>query len=764
MGDDAMPSDSSTTGRFIRTTLPEAKHRGTPYRPLLFAAFCSSACLFLLELFAGKLLLPRFGGAPAVWISCLSFFQVTLVAAYATAHAISRRAPPRLQVAVVATLFITAGMMSLVMDRIPPVMASAGVLPELVKVPAVLACTVGPAFFTLATLAPLLGHWHAMLVGDRGGKGKEHAAYGLYAAGNLGSFSALLAYPFLLEPMVGLKRQATFLWVMFAVVGLLTFVSGRRAFATAHVTQSGNAEPTTNPVSWRHWLRWVLLAAVPASLLASVTTHLTVEIAPLPLLWIVPLAIYLGSYVLVFSRARPWFQRYESVAMIVTLPFVIWLVNCDVREPMKLVLLAHCALFSVICIALHGMLADDRPPVAQLTTFYIAMACGGALGGLLNATFAPLVFDAHYEFPIALAAAAGLLRVSCRERSPATRLIAASVATAFWALATGCIPGLPIHWSLSMVGSIAAAAIGLRFFQGWERTLAITILLLGGFWVSESSRQVIYRTRTFFGVLRVAERANGPSRELIHGSIRHGAQLISSDPERRRIPLTYYHPAGPLGSIFGGLRQCLDLRRVAVAGLGVGTVASYAEPGQEFVFVEIDPAIVRISRNDEWFTFLADCQGRARIVVDDARLAFSQESDGSFDLLLVDAFTGDSVPTHLLTREALALYGRKVSPHGVIAMHISNRYLDLAPVVEALAADGGWMALDGDDRQVPTDVARLGSRWMVLSRSPETLRAVYANKTSDRWGWRPAVGRAVGTVWTDDRAPVADALISSASE
>lgn len=739
---------------------------GGPEGLLLIAAFCSSACLFLLELFAGKFLLPRFGGAPAVWVSCLSFFQITLVAAYATAHAISRRAHPRLQVAVVTALFLTSALMTLVMDRMPSVVISAGVLTEVVAVPAVLACTIGPAFFMLATLAPLLGHWHAMLVGDRvpGGQGTDHSTYGLYAAGNLGSFSALLAYPFLVEPICGLKRQAVLLGVMFAVVGVLTFVSGRRVLACGQIARCQDAEPTPNPVGWRRWLWWVLLAAVPASLLASVTTHLTVEVAPLPLLWIVPLAIYLGSFVLVFSRVRPWLQRYESVAVIVTLPVVLWLVSCDVREPTELVLLGHCVLFFVICIALHGRLVDNRPPVAHLTIFYMAMAIGGALGGLLNATVAPLVFDAHYEFPLAIAAAAGLLEVFHRRRSLVTRLIAASVAAAFWALATGSIPGLPVHGSLSMVGGITAATIGLSFFQGWERTLGIAILLLASFWISESSRQVIHRTRSFFGVVRVAESANGPSHELIHGTIRHGAQLISSDPERRRIPLTYYHPAGPLGSIFGALRQCLELRRVGVAGLGVGTVASYAEPGQEFVFVEIDPAIVRISQNDDWFTFLADCEGRTRIVIDDARLAFGHESDGSFDLILVDAFTGDSVPTHLLTREALALYGRKVSPNGVVAMHISNRYLDLAPVVEALAADGGWMVLDGDDREVPTDVARLGSRWMVLSRSLETVKAVYENKTSDLWGWRPAFARAAGTVWTDDRAAVADALLYGTSD
>jgi hypothetical protein len=291
-----------------------------------------------------------------------------------------------------------------------------------------------------------------------------------------------------------------------------------------------------------------------------------------------------------------------------------------------------------------------------------------------------------------------------------------------------------------------------------QRAVGLALVLLTSFWMIEQERQVLHRTRTFFGVLRVEASDNGPSRELVHGTIRHGVQLVSSDPDRRRIPLAYYHPTGPLGSIFGAIEQVAPLGRVGVAGLGVGTVAAYAKPGQEFVFFEIDPAIVSIAHNAQWFSYLADTAGRCRIVVDDARLALAREPDDTFELLVIDAFTGDSVPTHLLTREALDLYGRKLAAEGVLAVHISNRYLNLAPIVAALAAEGGWMALDGADRDVPEDFARLPSRWMALTRSLDIAKRVYSNPTSPRWQWQPSLPGPRAWAWTDDRTSVTDAL------
>jgi hypothetical protein len=385
------------------------------------------------------------------------------------------------------------------------------------------------------------------------------------------------------------------------------------------------------------------------------------------------------------------------------------------------------------------------------------MATGGACGGLFNAILAPAAFDAHHEFPLAVAATAALVppMVAWGRSSRWGAVAFAGLVIAAVLAFAPLMPPTRSGW-LALLGVVVATiVVSLR---GRERAAALAVLLMLTFFVDETVHRVSHRSRTFFGVLRVCDDSNGPSRRLMHGSITHGAQLVSNDPQRRAIALSYYHQAGPLGSIFRGMDTARPPQRVAVAGLGVGTIASYAQPGQEFVFIEIDPEVVRIARDAGLFTFLTDCRGDVRVVTDDARLALEREPDGSIDLLVVDAFTGDSVPTHLLTREALDLYGRKVGPDGVVALHISNKYLDFVPVVESLAADGGWMAIHARDADVPPEYARSPSEWMALSRSLDTIKAIYTCPTSDRWTWKPAAEKPSSLPWTDDRTAVAEAL------
>jgi spermidine synthase len=739
---------------------PAAHVRDAPDLWLLAAAFSGSLCLFLLELFAGKFLLPRFGGAPSVWVSCLAFFQVALVAGYFFADRVGRISAPRIQFAVIAGLFAITALATVVIARQPDMLAIGDGVARAIAVPLVLTCTVGPTFFTLATLAPLLGHWHAQHGRhDRGGgPDTGDVAYRLYAGSNAGSFLALVAYPFAIENVAGLSRQAEILAGLFLLVAALTLTAGWRLTRHAPRLIDEQAMRSEPAVGWRRWLRWAVLAAIPASWLSSITTYATAEVAPIPLLWIVPLAIYLASFVVVFAANGRDLRRFEPTLAIAAIVAIAWLLGGNVREPTWAVLVGHCIAFFMICVALHGLLVDSRPPAGQLTVFSLAMATGGALGGLFNALVAPLLFDAYHEFPLVVAAAAGVIPPVARSWSLRPRLSAAVAAAAGMATAAGMVPGLPPSRSLWLVAIGAAALVALFAVERRERAVSLAIVLLAAFWMIEQERQVLYRTRTFFGVLRVEASDNGPSRELVHGTIRHGVQLVSSDPDRRRIPLAYYHPTGPLGSIFAALEQSARPGRVGVAGLGVGTVAAYAQPGQEFVFFEIDPAIVAIARNPKWFSYLADTAGRCRIVVDDARIALAREPDHAFDLLVIDAFTGDSVPTHLLTREALNLYGRKLKADGILAVHISNRYLDFAPIIAALAAEGGWMALDGADRDVPEDFARLASRWMALTRSLDIAKRVYSTPTSPRWQWQPSLPGPRAPVWTDDRTSVREAL------
>lgn len=718
------------------------------------AAFCSSACLFLLELIAGKSLLPRFGGAPGVWTSCLAFFQVSLVAAYWYADRLIRTLSPRSQLLAQTALFTAAWAVTTMGLGTALAAGLADRLPLAVVVMAFLAVSVGPVFFMVATLSPLFAHWRTLWGGGRD-------AHWLYAAGNAGSFAVLAAYPAVIEPAAGLSRQASLAGQFFMVVGLLAFLCGVLAMRQR---PAGDADrlpaPAALPANERgaaRWFGWAVLAALPASWLASVTTHATVEIAPIPLLWIVPLAAYLASFVIVFAPWGRGLRRFEPVALCIAVGIVAWLLAGNVSDPTWPVLALHIVAFFVVCVCLHGMLVDARPPAEDLSSFYLAMATGGACGGLFNAILAPAVFDAHHEFPIAVAATAALVPSLVGWRRP-TRWGAVAAAGLAVAAVLALAPWMPPSRTVWLVVVGVAVVTILVALRGWERAAAFASLLVLTFFVAETVHRVSHRSRTFFGVLRVCDDTNGPSRRLMHGSIAHGAQLVSDDPERRGIALSYYHQAGPLGSVFQGMDTARPPRRVAVAGLGVGTIASYAKPGQEFVFIEIDPEVVRIANDPDFFTFLADCRGDVRIVTDDARLALEREPDGSIDLLVVDAFTGDSVPTHLLTREALDLYGRKVAPEGVVALHVSNKYLDFVPVVEALAADGGWMAIHARDADVPAEYARTPSEWMALSRSLETVKAIYTSPTSARWTWKPAAEKPSSLPWTDDRTAVAEAM------
>jgi SAM-dependent methyltransferase len=726
------------------------------------AAAAGSGALFLLELIAGKILLPRFGGAPGVWVSCLAFFQVALVAATLYADRLIRLRRPRLQLAVQAGVFALAAVVApLGLVAALSLAGPESPLPLALLVVVVLALGVGPVFFAVATLSPIFGHWRSLwpdIANDQVTGGQ--AAYGLYAAGNAGSFAILAAYPTLIEPLAGIEQQVAAASRLFlAVAVLMLVVGGFTVFFTRRQIALPSRPVTSSHGTWSEWLTWALFAAVPASWLASVTTHATVEVAPIPLLWVVPLAVYLASFVVVFSSFGRRLQRFEGPALLVTSAVAIWMVAADTTEPAMVVLAFHIIAFAIACVCIHGLLVDRRPPPERLSSFYLAMAVGGACGGLWNALVAPAIFDAHHEFPLAIAAAAGLAPAAMRLRPPIKLVAIAIIVVVVGGVLALSYTVLLNRWIWLAVLALAVAVPAVALV-GIERTVAFFALALATFFVDEATGHVVHRERTFFGVLRVRDSSNGPSRILMHGGIRHGVQLVSDDPDRRRIPLAYYAEAGPLGSIFRGLEATGQRTRVGVAGLGIGTVASYARSGDDYVFFEIDPAVARIAEDTRWFTYLADCKGRTRVVIDDARHALEAEPDGSLDLLVIDAFTGDSVPTHLLTREAFALYSRKLNPDGVLALHVSNKYLDFVPVVEAIAADGGWMGVYARDVDVDPEAARIPSEWMALSRSLDSIKAIYANPTSERWRWQPVNETPSARPWTDDRTAVIEALLS----
>jgi len=704
----------------------------------LAAAASGSAAVFLAELLAGKMLLPHFGGSPATWIVCLAFFQVTLVAAYAFSDLLAVRARPGPQIMVQAAVF-GAAIIALVAGRGGP---SAGRFADMatarfpgLAVAAELTTLIGLPFFAVASLGPLLAHWRCHWGGKAGGEPARDepdepeglAAYRLSVAGNAGSAAVLLAYPFLIEPLAGVGQQRELLLRLVCVSGGLALACGWYAARARGLSTSqpdgtaAAADPAARapaePLPWRRCGRWMLRAAVPASWLAGVTAHATVEVAPIPLLWILPLAAYLASLAIVFAPGGRRWARFDPWLLAMSVLVPIGLLAADVTTPGWVVMPLHMLAFFGGCLAIHGMLFDDRPGPRDLTAFYLALAIGGAGGGLFNAVVAPLVFNARHEFPLALVAAAWLL--------PPLR--------------------------------ISGGRLEPYFVPRFVPCLALAGILVAGAIRADLQDDIIHRTRTFFGVLTVSEEANGPARDLQHGDVVHGVQLISDDPTRRLLPLTYYHEAGPLGSIVAACRATGPFERVGIAGLGIGTIAAYGEPGEEFTFFEIDPAVVRIAEDTRWFTFLAESRAATRIVVGDARLELAREPDASFDLLVIDAFTGDSVPTHLLTREALALYDRKLRPGGCLAIHISNRYLDFGPAVAALAADGRWLALLARDLQVPRDYARTTSTWAVLGRDEQRMATIAANPTSELYSWQPLRGDPT-RAWTDDRSALSEVL------
>jgi SAM-dependent methyltransferase len=513
----------------------------------------------------------------------------------------------------------------------------------------------------------------------------------------------------------------------------------------------------------------VTLSAVASGLLLSTTTHLTTDLMAMPLLWVVPLAIYLLSFVIAFSNAGPAATR-TAVEMA---PVLLLILAAPIFQsgngPVIGVVLAVAGLLLLLAltVALHGTLALERPPASGLTSFYLWMSVGGALGGLLCALIAPLVFSWPWEHPLLLLAAAALLtgqpRVAATARLPVALAMLAAMAVLAWGVATGFGSNAPSHRlafgpdaALPTAAALAAmlllawAAIGRRWL--FTAMLALGMLGLGGAAQLAKVAAGLHQ-RSFFGVYTVEDQGDG-LRRLLHGTTLHGAQSL--DPARARQMMTYYVPGSGVGRAMQAAPQLFGAdARIGVVGLGAGTLACYAQPGQRWTFFEIDPAVVDIARAD--FTYLSRCTPDAAMVTGDARLTLQAQAPASFDLLAVDAFSSDSIPLHLMTLEALGVYGRSLAPDGVLLIHISNRFLDLEPVLARLAEAGGWTAVRLAYRPpaaMGDTPAAFPSLWIAMSRQPERIDGLKAAGGN----WRPLRTKPDTAVWRDDFASVLPAL------
>ena len=753
--------------------------------PFLFAAAIAlnAFLLFAVEPMVARMILPLLGGTPQVWNTCMVFFQAALLAGYAAAHAITTRRGVVFQSRVYPWLLIIVFLVLPIQLREG---AWASVPQESNPIPWVLGTLlvlVGLPFFAVATTGTVLQKWFSQT--DYQG---ARDPYFLYAVSNFGSMFALLGYPVLLEPHFRLPDQS-WLWAGgFWLLALLTLACawsvGRRACTgasclTPHAprpTLSNDPYPVT-PISAARRLRWVALAFAPSSLMLGVTTYLSTDIATIPLLWIIPLALYLLTFILVFARKRliPHWIVARILPMVIIVLTVLLLAE-DLQPPIVLSIGLHLATFFIAAMFCHGELANDRPSALYLTEFYLWLAFGGVLGGLFNALVAPLIFPRILEYPltllmICLLRSNTMKREACsaeREATPhASRLtlhaprptpdaldwilplglggltLALVLGSSHWGFKSNRI-SVGIMFGLPAVLCYALESRPLRF------ALGIGAIMLASLFYSSGQGMALQTERSFFGVLRVTLDPTGKFHQLVHGNTIHGRHSKQDlDSDGRHQPLSYYHRTGPIGQVFDRIRTRFPHARVGVVGLGVGSLAWYARPGENWTYYEIDPAVKRIAYNERYFTFLRDCRAdELNVVLGDARLRLREAPDGFYDMLILDAFSSDAVPVHLLTREALQMYLAKLAPDGILAFHISNRYLNLKPVLGNLADDAQIVGICRDDLSVTKEEAEQGkdpSQWALLAQSKTAFGPLAKSIFWEALPKEPRIG-----VWTDD--------------
>jgi SAM-dependent methyltransferase len=706
------------------------------------AVFLSAALLFVVEPMFGKLVLPLLGGSPAVWITCMLFFQGALLLGYLYAHlgprwlGVRRHAVLHLALLLLCVFLLPIG--------VAETHGASRLGHPALWLLWVLTLSLGAPFVLLSSTGPLLQVWFSNTSHP-----EADSPYFLYAASNAGSLIALLSYPFLIEPGIPLKDQATFWSLGYLVLVALVAVSA--AFQTRRASIGETAEVARLPlprIEVRTALRWVLLAFVPSSFFLALTTYVTTDVAAVPLLWVVPLVLYLLSFTMVFAR-RPIIPhavlvRWQPVGLIALAVIDFW--GPSGSSPWLLPL--HLIVFFVTALVCHGELAATRPPAARLTEFYLCIAVGGLLGGVFNALIAPALFDSVLEYSLTIVAACA---VRPRPSDPSPRrhqrwdlpLIACACAVlVFTHLGIGDRPAL----AAALVASALVAVICLRLSRDPTRfTLAIAAVVIAGLVVRKARPGILLEERNFFGVREVREDTRAHAHVLMHGTTKHGAQ--STDPRKRREPLSYHNRQGPLGDIFRVLPSAPG-RRVAVIGLGTGAMAAYAGRGEHWVFYEIDPDIARVARDPRYFTYLQDTPASVDVILGDGRISLAMAPAHSYDLIVLDAFSSDAIPMHLLTLEALSVYLSKLSNNGLMVFHLSNRYLDLEPVIGRLAQAARLSGLVRENTGRSRELLESGgdpSIWAAVALGDSSLDALRHDER-----WHPLPIRESVPLWTDD--------------
>ena len=668
---------------------------------LLYACtiFLSAFLLFQVQPLIAKMILPWFGGSAAVWTACVLFFQLLLLLGYLYAHWTIQYLPPKRQTILHGALLAVSMLM---LPAIPnPAWKPTGGEDPTLRIFGLLGATIGLPYFLLSTTGPLVQAW---FVRERRKPGTT--PYRLYALSNLGSMLALLSYPVLVEPYFATQMQGYGWSAGYVAFVLFCGFTAARQVRKQAASQPSDEQATRLPHATL-LLTWVLLAACASTLLLAVTNHLSQNVAAIPFLWVLPLALYLLSFILCFD-GDGWYRRSVFLGLFaVSVGSMAYALFADTENlPLKVALPLFSAGMFVCCMVCHGELARLKPDPRHLTLFYLMVSIGGAIGGIFVGLIAPRVFSGYYELPLGVVATAAIV-VSVLRGDP-----------------SGDSKASPI-WSPVWIGAVVCV-LGLAGYVGYE--------------LRKSRAENRIAARNFYGGLKVSDSGTGQSavRTLTHGTINHGDQYL--DPTRRRMPTTYY---GPHSGVALAIKNIGDApRNIGVIGLGTGTIAAHGRPGDTIRYYEINPLVIGIARTE--FYYLSDCEAKVDIMLGDARLSLEREPSQDFDVLALDAFSSDSIPIHLLTVEAFRLYFRHLKPTGILAVHVSNKYLDLKPIVglAAKALEKQTCVIDTDDED---DINEFGATWVLVGGDRQFFQKPVISE-----GGTKLAGRSDLRLWTDD--------------
>ena len=730
------------------------------------AVFLSALLLFGVQPMFTRMVLPQLGGSPSVWSVAMVFFQSMLLAGYAYAHVLASLHNRHAAVVIHLVLLLAAALtLPLAIAHgwgNPPVSAAAPIW-----LLGLFGLSIGLPFFALAANNPLLQAWFV-----RTGHRDAHDPYFLYAASNVGSFLALLSYPLLFEPIFTLHAQNRIWSIGFAVlIVLIAACSLLMLRVPARMARKTKRSRSEAKPGWPTIGHWVFIAAVPSGLLVAVTAYISTDIAAAPMLWAIPLSLYLLTWVLVFQRQPLIPHRIALLLQPFAIAGIVALVVFAIRLGLFLNIAGHLLAFFFIALACHGELARTRPQARHLTTFYLALAFGGMVGGLFSGLVAPYVFSSVAEYPIL-----AVLAVLCRpfsqhsSRTPLPPPLGEVVNNWFWPV-TVAIGIFLIYLSydgfrfddtdphLTIIVLVLAAA-SIALMRDPPKSAFAVALAFATVWLFPVDGTDIQTLRSFFGVHKIYESDDGRFRILKHGSTIHGAEMIETESGEpvagRPQPITYYHSKSAMSRVIEAVRvRKAGPLRVGVIGLGSGSLACHIAPNETWRFFEIDPTIVAIARDPDHFSFLSSCAPTVPIVLGDARLTFAQEPDHVYDLIIVDAYSSDAIPVHLATAEAMAIYKSKLAPQGVVMMHISNRHLELRSVVEGIAAANGLKTwIWSRDREETDDANYIFSSDVAISA--ENVSDLGTLGRDQFWVLTPP-NPAVRT-WTDDYSNIAGAV------